>query len=104
MSKYGMAINSALPIDACRTGITSHPMFRQCDKCDCKSYCEIFPLVQENKNILQESDAEFFEGLKKANQELQAEKLQNLRKKNKPNIFKKFFEFISDTFDKIFKR
>jgi len=98
MSKYGMAINSALPIEACRRGIATHPMYHQCDKCDCKSFCEIFPLVQENKNLDEVSDAEYFEMLKKANAELQAEKL---RKKNKPNIFKKFFESVAEVFDKL---
>ena len=102
MSGIATARIAKLPIDACRTGISSHPMFHQCDKCDCKSYCEIFPIVQENKKLLEVSDEDFFAGLKQANQELQAERLQKLQ--NKPNIFKQFFEFISDTFDKVFKR
>ena len=87
-----------LPIDACRTGNASHPMYHQCDKCDCKSYCEIFPLVQENKKLLDVSDADFFAGLKQANAELQAERLEKLRKKNKSNFFKKFFEKVADFF------
>ena len=92
MSGLATARISLLPIDACRTGIASHPMYHQCDKCDCKSYCEIFPLVQENKKLLEVSDADFFAGLKQANAELQAERLQKLHKKNKPSIFKIFLK------------
>ena len=99
MSKYGMAINSPLPIEACRRGIATHPMYHRCDKCDCKSFCEIFPLVQENKKLLEVSDAEFYQNLKKANAELE-----KLRKKNKPNALKKFFEKVADCFDKFFTK
>ncbi len=98
MSIYGRAINSSLPIDACRRGFSSHPMFHQCDKCDCKTFCEIYPLLQENKNLLEVSDAEFFEQLKTANAQLQENRLQ--QKNNQPNFVKRFFEKVADFFEK----
>lgn len=99
MSGLATARIARLPIDACRTGIASHPMYHKCEKCPCQSYCEIYPIVQENKKLLDISDEEFFAQVKKANEELQAERLQqNSKQTSKQNSFKTFFEKVADFF------
>ena len=60
------------PAEACAKGAVESPVYGCCSICELKDSCT------KNQEI---SDAEYLEMLKKANEELAAERLQKLQKK-----------------------